>query len=177
MCWVFSKFGFFSVVHGSTDARYPYAVRARVREDIVGLAKLMQKLDTIGRREPEVIELPNRDYPYRLYLNQGELEILMQHLARTCDYVNFKDAVKKEQGYERASLYSRVWGVMYDAEKKMADAAADAQRDKELAALFPGDDYSDGATEPPRARTRGLFSDSNLNTGAVRRASRPRKRD
>lgn len=117
--WLFTKVGFFSVVEsaepqpelgGPGDV---LSIRARVEGDLDALrAAYAPKLGP-------TIMIPNRDYPYRAYITKEALAEGMVRMTLDLDYGNFKSMVGKVQGYERAHLYSEVWGVMNDAERKL----------------------------------------------------------
>lgn len=116
--WLFTKVGFFSVVQSSEpqpklglDA---LSVRSRIEGDLESLRAAYAP--TLS----ETVILPGRDYPYRAYISKEAFAEAMCRAALDLDYDNFKSMVAKVQGYERAHLYSSVWGVMYDADKKLA---------------------------------------------------------
>lgn len=110
--WLFTKFGFFSVVQVK-EVRGAVAVRARVREDLVAFSQEYLK---IGK--PVQVDL-GTDYPYRIYLKQGQFAEAMKKVSEDIDYTNFKDKVQEVQGHSRAELYLGIWQMMYNAEKKL----------------------------------------------------------
>lgn len=129
MCmWIFTQIGFFSAVRAD-PARVdglpkdrPYVmVRARVEEDLVNLQGLWSEL--YEGEAPEILRWKGRDYPARVILAQEEWVQLAAALAEDIDYPNFKSRVTETQGWARHDLYSRVWGVMNDAARKLADMA------------------------------------------------------
>lgn len=160
--WLFTRFGFFSVVvdptikpernaHGVT-AHYNIAIRARVRKDLLLLLELPTGLRAA---QPEIVEIPNRDYPYRIYASREELQDIMLCLANDLDYSNFKSMIDEApgQGQDRHDLYMQVWTVMHRAEEKLLDMAAKAKA--RLAQPFLGDDdrfegWFSGRTLPPK---------------------------
>jgi hypothetical protein len=104
--WLFTTFGFFSVVkkHGDTDL----TVRARVAAD----------LDNLRTRVPELSETiatPDQDYPYRATVSAVNLAIGLGEAIQEIDYDNFKaegpigPTLARRQGYFRAGMYSQVW--------------------------------------------------------------------
>jgi hypothetical protein len=109
--WMFTTIGFFSAVQKKDDPTV-IQVRARVREDLVRLKEAVPGAD-------EILELPNRDYPYRVYMCHLDWAGFCAGMAEAIDYPNFKDEVKKVCGYERGSLYMGVWTVMHRAEDKL----------------------------------------------------------
>lgn len=123
--WLFTTVGFFSATQVNNPGRLglpegTIQVRARVFEDLEVLrAKYLPGLS-------ESIHLPNRDYPYRGYIDKQSLGAAMVDMISDLNYSNFKDEVKKEQGKERADLYMGVWSTMYQAEHKLEDKKAKA---------------------------------------------------
>jgi hypothetical protein len=123
--WIFTTVGFFSATQVNRPGRLDLPegtiqVRARVYEDLEVLrAKYLPALS-------ETIHLPNRDYPYRGYIDKQSLGLAMVDMISDLNYSNFKDEVKKEQGEERAELYMGVWSTMYQAEHKLEDKKAKA---------------------------------------------------
>lgn len=115
--WVFTTKGFYSAVCvGDYGASNPdIAVRSRVREDLV---RFLDKVEE-GEEMFPILELPGRDYPYRVIVPRNVWVQFMTATASEVDYPNFKDAVKGVLGYGRASLYTKVWSVMYGAEKTL----------------------------------------------------------
>lgn len=110
--WIFSQHGFFSAVRDGARV----SVRARVKVDLENLNGLLADL---GEPSSEIVELPGRDYPYRVYLTPDVFSRVVLLMSQRVSYSNFKDHVKKVAGAARAKLYSQVWGVMYGAESKV----------------------------------------------------------
>ena len=98
--WVMTTCGFFSVVAHRHDPD-KVVVRARVRSDLEGLVD--------PRADYEIEHTPRADYEWRVALLRSEWSRLLAALADGIDYDNFKLAVAKVQGIERASLYARIW--------------------------------------------------------------------
>lgn len=116
--WVFSEIGFFSATRHESDGEGPIIqVRARAREDLDNLIR--QHLT----HNPEILEWPGRDYPYRILISQHEWASALSQLALLTDYSNFKDRVKKRQGRHRANIYMCVWDALFDLESKLREAA------------------------------------------------------
>lgn len=113
--WVFTKIGFFSITKARPE-EWPnpvpegsVQVRARVREDLENF------LEATGA-SVEVIETYHRDYPYRIFVSPETAAKFLFEYVEDMDYNNFKNEVAAVQGKARASLYSKVWSVMYNAE-------------------------------------------------------------
>lgn len=101
--WLLTPRGFFSVVADTTDAER-VLVRARVCADLEALRPLLPGL--------EISETATRDYRFRARVERDTWTRAAAALAAEIDYPNFKDAVAERQGYERASVYARVWATL-----------------------------------------------------------------
>ena len=133
--WVFSTTGFFSATLTNPSYRElpkkqqkgHIMVRARVREDLERLREIHVDA-ALQPLEPEILELPGHDYPYRMVVTTQSWVTLAAILAERIDYSNFKSAVDKalpgEEGYARHSLYMRVWSVMNGAEEWLRERVA-----------------------------------------------------
>ena len=121
--WIFSKYGFYSIAEINDKE---VVVRARCKLD---LQRLRKPLFDRGVAMPRIIEMPMRDYRYRVVLGKGELEDLMKLLADSVDYSNFKDEISsqtdKMEGPDklwnkiRVLYYSTVWSTMLDFQEKL----------------------------------------------------------
>jgi len=124
--WIFTKYGFFSIVcarqgsgeHGQPVDPQRMMVRARVR----------QHLEALQRRFPELLgacdirEFPATDYAFRMFVPKAVWSQVLAGLAEEMDYDNFKSEVTRYQGkmgkdYEH-SLHE-VWSVMYQLQKRL----------------------------------------------------------
>lgn len=104
--WLFTTFGFFSVVQkpGEKDL----TVRSRVRSD---LERLREKyLSTLG----PVVEHGGTDYQFRAKASHAELAEAMAKIVKDIDYSNFKNVVSQRQGRKRHDAYAGVWDVLAD---------------------------------------------------------------
>ena len=122
--WVFTKYGFYSVVcarqgdgsHGQPVDLSRVMVRARLREHLDALkARFPERLG-----DCEVKEFNGSDYACRIFVDKAHWSALMALLADDIDYDNFKSEVARHQGragaeYER-SLHD-VWSVMRRLQK------------------------------------------------------------
>ncbi len=84
--WLATKHCFYSIAHKQApDDGKPavYHVRARVRGDLENLLKATGMLQ-------EIQEWPKADYRYRIIVSQQEAFEIMNHLAESLDYSNFK---------------------------------------------------------------------------------------
>ena len=119
--WIFTVFGFFSVTQSKKDPTV-LQVRARVRKDLDNLRN--RYLPTLT----PTVHIQGRDYPYRGFCPHADVAAAMVMIVQDIGYSNFKSQVEKEQGIDREELYSKVWGVMYDAERKLKESARDRRR-------------------------------------------------
>ncbi len=109
--WLFTTFGFFSVVQ--KKAGETLTVRARDRADLDRLrARLLPEL---GPTE----EWTGTDYAFRATAPREAVARAMAKLVDELDYRNFKNAVAAELGPGRADLYHDVWDVMMRLQKPM----------------------------------------------------------
>jgi hypothetical protein len=103
--WIFTPFGFFSIVQKPGDTKL--TVRARVAED----------LDNLRTRVPglgETVAGAGTDYRYRATVSPTNLGIGLAQIIRGLDYSNFKTEVHRQQGPARAAAYGLVWGQLLD---------------------------------------------------------------
>lgn len=114
--WLFTPFGFFSVVAHRHEPEM-LLVRSRARAD---LGSLLAELEGDDAHVP-IQRTPDADYPYRVTLRRETVVELMTRFVMTgLDYPNFKNAVADRQGYERASTYHDVWEVVTRTEDREA---------------------------------------------------------
>ena len=101
--WVMTTRGFYSAVQ-DRDEPTRLLIRARCEKDIRNLKDLLP--------DSEPWRLKRSDYEWRLSCTVAEWAGVMANLTLDIDYDNFKNAVKREQGWERASVYTSVWSVL-----------------------------------------------------------------
>lgn len=111
--WILTTFGFFSAVTAKEPGTVGMlSIRARVKSDLETLRE--RYIPEAG----EVVELPARDYPARLYVTREQWAEALRCAALDIDYSNFKDEVTRQQGRERHDIYTRVWGVLLSLERR-----------------------------------------------------------
>lgn len=107
--WLFTPFGFFSVV--AKGAPGQLCVRSRWRRDLEGMrtryAHLMTTMTDIEAHT-------GTDYQFRFYVDREEFADVMWSVARGVEASNFKSAVGKVD-VARASLLGRIWHTIADA--------------------------------------------------------------
>lgn len=101
--WLMTTEGFFSAVADRDDDNF-VLVRSRAHEDSLALATAVDG--------GEVIETPQADYRWRVRLRRSSWMSYVAAQALAIDYDNFKNAVAKRQGVERAGVYGDVWSVL-----------------------------------------------------------------
>ncbi|MBT4976495.1 MAG: hypothetical protein HOM86_04055 [Gemmatimonadetes bacterium] len=111
--WIFTPFGFFSIVHKTYDAPEQLTIRARVRGDLENLVSHLPSASAIR-------EDINADYRFRITAEKDDVAYLMARLVVDLDYDNFKNQVAKEQGYDRAACYGEVWSTLYELQSTEA---------------------------------------------------------
>ena len=117
--WIFTKYGFFSVVcsrqgdggYGRKVDTRRVMVRARVRTHLEALKDRFPCL--IG--DAEICEFVGTDYAYRLFLEKDVWSQVLAELSNELDYDNFKSEVAHHQGRAGAAYehsLHEVWSVM-----------------------------------------------------------------
>ena len=102
--WLFTPFGFFSVVRERTGKKL--MVRARVQEDLDRLRDVY--LPSLSGTKAT----PARDYPFRAFVEPTKFGAALAQIAKDIDYPNFKAQVGVQLGDRRERLYEKVWDVM-----------------------------------------------------------------
>jgi hypothetical protein len=101
--WIVAERGFVSIVQKPWDKRQgTLTVRARCREDLEAFlgSKVGIEMDDAA------------DYRFRCTRPAEDVADWMAFHVRQIDYPNFKDAVQKRQGADRAALYTTVWSTL-----------------------------------------------------------------
>lgn len=117
--WLFTKYGFFSVVcarqgdgsHGMPVDHDRMMVRARVAEHLAALKERFP--DELGGSE--IVTTEYTDYACRLFVAKTNWVRVAAALAEETDYDNFKKAAetrKGDEGIEYLNALHAVWGVM-----------------------------------------------------------------
>lgn len=110
--WIFTSFGFFSVVANRKKGKeQQVVVRARFEGDLDRLRKeYIPRLSGVTFKK-------YADYPYRAYCGRQAFANGMQKICMDLFYTNFKSEVGKVQGFKRESLYMDVWSTMRRGEE------------------------------------------------------------
>jgi 8-oxo-dGTP pyrophosphatase MutT (NUDIX family) len=119
--WLFTKFGFFSIVRKHPDG--PLTVRSRTRGDLDRL-----RTHYLPALSPS---LPHQgsDYPWRATVDGVHLAQAMGQIVSDMDYDNFKDEVAQSLGVGRAKRYSKIWSALYDMPEDLPEICTDGDAD------------------------------------------------
>jgi hypothetical protein len=114
--WIFTPFGFFSIVEDTTRLDHSFAlVRARVEAD---MDAFIDRIDITSRARvlkdrPAILRNVGTDYRFRISVPKDVVRQVLDHFVfDELTYGNFKNEVADSQGEKRASLYHRVWETM-----------------------------------------------------------------
>ena len=115
--WLFTKYGFYSVVCArQDDGGYGQPID---EDRLMVRARLRQHLETLQTRFPavlgdaEILAFPGSDYAFRIFVPKAAWVKVAAEFAGEIAYDNFKAEVARgdaDQGYE-AALHD-VWSVM-----------------------------------------------------------------
>ena len=107
--WIFTTFGFFSVVQKQGSPQL--TVRARVGDDLDRLRE--RYLPSLSPTTAGA----GTDYRYRATVPHEHLALAMAAIVRDVDYSNFKSAVARQQDGRREAVYHKVWDALWDLER------------------------------------------------------------
>ncbi|MFO1399287.1 MAG: NUDIX domain-containing protein [Burkholderiales bacterium] len=113
--WLFTNFGFFSVVQKNGEPEL--TVRSRTQGDLLRL----QRHYLPGLSEPVFGQ--GTDYPWRARCQAGELAKAMARIVGDIEYANFKDEVGACLGPERAHRCGKVWSAMHGIDDDLPEPA------------------------------------------------------
>lgn len=122
--WIFTTAGFFSIV-AKPDDDGTLTIRARAARDLDRLRD--QFLPELGA----TIAHAGTDYPYRAKAPRAAVAAAISKLVTAVEYDNFKNAIAKVDGSERAHVYANVWTALLALEKEAPteqDHRSDATR-------------------------------------------------
>lgn len=100
--WIFMKHGFFSAVQNYNDSNLIH-VRARFKGDL-------ERVCAAYGIEPNVVETPRGDYPYRMDFKRETWAEIVSHEVMEIDYTNFKSAV--HDGTDRDYAYFEAYDAL-----------------------------------------------------------------
>ncbi|MGM0946501.1 MAG: hypothetical protein ACQEW9_15060 [Bacteroidota bacterium] len=104
--WIASKNGFISIVQ-HRDQPDQVLFRARVRKDLESLFP-----------SQEIIETPEADYGYRVYVSKQQAVEIISNQVQEIDYPNFKNKIAQTPDQQdKLNAYHDIWGVMWNYAK------------------------------------------------------------
>jgi len=119
--WLITPMGFFSIVCKPGDEEQgALTVRSRVKSDLEALGKNF--LPSLGA----IVEGAGTDYRYRAKAQRDDIGKALALMVQQLDYGNFKNEVAHRQGKYRASVYGKVWEVLYNLQEAPANVLAKA---------------------------------------------------
>lgn len=110
--WIFTQEGYVSVVD---NRQSPGKLTVRARDK----ASLKPISDRTGA---EIIELPHRDYEYRVYVTREQFADWLVDQANNLTYSNFKKQISRTRGDLFHAACEAVWAVMHDVSDKYGRA-------------------------------------------------------
>lgn len=108
--WIFLNDSFVSVVEDRADSSQ-LVVRARKEGDVERF------LQGAMASELRVVQTDHADYRFRASVPRRVVARVLEAVALSLDYPNFKDSVGDD---ERHAIYSRVWSVGLDLDERQA---------------------------------------------------------
>lgn len=106
--WMFTKYGFFSIVLDSQNLSLA-AIRGRAVKDLEALKKAFPAL----LQDAEIKLTPERDYYCRLTIDRTQLPELYAAMAEAIDYPDFKTELKRTHAQDdKLPLLNNLWGTM-----------------------------------------------------------------
>lgn len=119
--WLITQTGFYSAVQHRDDQNI-LVVRTRVYADALHLADFLVARfpdDYVNALPANLIQTNEySDYPWRVFVPRTQWVDFTMFESQAIAYGNFKDQVKKTQGYERAGVYGSVWSTLLELERK-----------------------------------------------------------
>jgi len=102
--WLMTQHGFYSIVEKAPDE---FHVRSRERGDLQNL------IDRAPLTAATIEDSPKNDYAFRIIGKRELVQQVLQFLATSLDYGNFKGHIEHSPDQKRKSrAYHEVWGVM-----------------------------------------------------------------
>ncbi|OPY60264.1 MAG: hypothetical protein A4E57_04512 [Syntrophorhabdaceae bacterium PtaU1.Bin034] len=108
--WVITTFGFFSIVQ--EPKHNTLMVRARTKRDLQELRE--RHLPELG----EIVEGADPDYKYSATAPREAVARVFGETAMSIDYRDLRDSVLALQGFRRATLYGRIWNILWTLQEE-----------------------------------------------------------
>lgn len=146
--WNATTRGFFSAVQHRDDTDL-LVVRTRDHGDaetlVAWYATWKDDLAVFNGNTQDLLPVPAittyewSDYPWRVIMPRTAWGAFLAETVEDLDYGNFKDAVKAQQGADRAQVYSGVWSVLL----RLEDLDPKGRRTAPIEDDEPWDSYYD----------------------------------
>jgi len=113
--WIFTRYGFYSVVEKAKreGSGSEVHVRSRVREQLEDLCGLCSSLAAEGMDPQAIEEGTATDYQYRVRLTRAAWDQVAAKLAQDLDYSNFKGEVHRRGGAKNSAAYDVYHDQLY----------------------------------------------------------------
>jgi len=118
--WMFTKYGFFSVVSARKDFFSKeidintLMIRARNKKHLENLIENFESL-----KDCEILETKNTDYRYRIFVPKQDWSEIASKMTNEIDYDNFKSKVYQTiKDNDFCHSLGDVWSVMYRYQKE-----------------------------------------------------------
>ena len=109
--WLFTSFGFFSIVRKTDGPQL--TIRSRTRGDLLRLRQHYLPQASVPTSHA------GTDYPWRMLCADSDLAAAMPRIVADIGYANFKDEVALVTGKPRAKRYGQVWSALYGMEEDL----------------------------------------------------------
>lgn len=116
--WLFTRFGFFSIVRKPDDS--DLTIRSRTRGDLLRL------IDSYLPEAGEPSERDGSDYPWRVRCSADELARAAAGIVADIDYPHFEAEVARSLGRPRAQRYGEIWKALYGMPEDLPEDAPQA---------------------------------------------------
>jgi hypothetical protein len=105
--WIFTPYGMLSCTQYPEDHEY-IQVRARNKKHLIGFTRIVDEYKNYD--EKNIINMPHRDYQYRMIIKRPVFAEWMMRYAEKIDYSNFKNKATAVQGYnDYVKMLTRIW--------------------------------------------------------------------
>jgi len=111
--WIYNSEGFFSVVQNHECSENELMVRARCKQDLENLLRLLPSSEPL-----EIIETMSADYAYRVKVCKRDFADYLFATAMGVKYPNFKNSLPKNDDLRRMT-YEDVWSAMYQWQARL----------------------------------------------------------